>query len=364
MIFVYIRIYYAAKARARRGVSKARKKKKTKKNDISWTKSFLASCCCRRFKSKNEEIKNKIVTKAVEEGGGEAGLTNTTSFTAGLPAENAADEPHHTSKINLSEKTNLINKKVLICDVRVHQEANRERLIGDTVGDSHEERRPLRTLSEQVDADHQNHNLKGENGVYGRNSLRTVHGEHSLAPPTTPTSKEPSGSGTSSASPVGTLHRGTFSHSDDCDQMSDIEPSSSDSGALSRCSVIKPLKLRLCHPLMGKKQLSKPKRELIDMGRVSTPSMLDPEKEKKRIARKKEKRATLILGLIMGSFIACWLPFFFMYILVPLCPYCYIPGYAFDLAFWLGYMNSAFNPVIYTIFNQDFRKAFRKILFK
>jgi hypothetical protein len=26
----------------------------------------------------------------------------------------------------------------------------------------------------------------------------------------------------------------------------------------------------------------------------------DPEKEKRRIARKKEKRATLILGLIMG----------------------------------------------------------------
>lgn len=38
----------------------------------------------------------------------------------------------------------------------------------------------------------------------------------------------------------------------------------------------------------------------------------DPEREKKRIARKKEKRATLILGLIMGSFIACWLPFFFL----------------------------------------------------
>ena len=96
------------------------------------------------------------------------------------------------------------------------------------------------------------------------------------------------------------------------------------------------------------------------MGRPSR-AMLDPEKEKKRMARKKEKRATLILGLIMGSFIACWLPFFFMYILVPLCPSCYIPVYAFDLAFWLGYMNSAFNPVIYTIFNQDFRKAFRKI---
>ena len=59
----------------------------------------------------------------------------------------------------------------------------------------------------------------------------------------------------------------------------------------------------------------------------------DPEREKRRIARKKEKRATLILGLIMGSFIACWLPFFFMYILRLAYQ---IPGIAFSTAFWLG----------------------------
>ncbi|XP_032596644.1 alpha-2 adrenergic receptor isoform X2 [Drosophila grimshawi] len=96
-----------------------------------------------------------------------------------------------------------------------------------------------------------------------------------------------------------------------------------------------------------------------------TPKPRDPEKEKRRIARKKEKRATLILGLIMGSFIACWLPFFFLYILVPACSsHCQIPESAFAIAFWLGYMNSALNPAIYTIFNKDFRRAFRRILFK
>ena len=44
---------------------------------------------------------------------------------------------------------------------------------------------------------------------------------------------------------------------------------------------------------------------------VSTPE--ESERERKRVARKKERRATLILGLIMGSFIACWFPFFFLY---------------------------------------------------
>ena len=48
----------------------------------------------------------------------------------------------------------------------------------------------------------------------------------------------------------------------------------------------------------------------------------EAEKERKRIARKKERRATLILGLIMGSFIACWLPFFFLYSIGPICPIC------------------------------------------
>lgn len=163
----------------------------------------------------------------------------------------------------------------------------------------------------------------------------------------------------------------------DVDMVSEFDPSSSDSGVVSRCAVVKPLKLRLCKPIFGRKS-SKAKREVIDMGRVISttgsqeiPQEIpkvqkprDPEREKRRLARKKEKRATLILGLIMGSFIACWLPFFFLYILTAICSACQIPDFAFAVAFWLGYMNSALNPVIYTIFNKDFRRAFRRILFK
>lgn len=158
----------------------------------------------------------------------------------------------------------------------------------------------------------------------------------------------------------------------DTDMVSEFDPSSSDSGVVSRCTVVKPLKLRLCKPIFGSKTKSKRSRadeyrpttsvepcEERVVPRVQKPR--DPEREKRRTARKKEKRATLILGLIMGSFIACWLPFFFMYILRLAYD---IPGIAFSTAFWLGYMNSALNPVIYTIFNKDFRRAFRRILFK
>ena len=157
----------------------------------------------------------------------------------------------------------------------------------------------------------------------------------------------------------------------DMDMVSEFDPSSSDSGVVSRCTVVKPLKLRLCKPIFGKRSSKDRHADQQRAGSSCEPIMeqqvpriqkpRDPEREKRRIARKKEKRATLILGLIMGSFIACWLPFFFLYILRLACD---IPGVAFAIAFWLGYMNSALNPVIYTIFNKDFRRAFRRILFK
>lgn len=166
----------------------------------------------------------------------------------------------------------------------------------------------------------------------------------------------------------------------DTDMVSEFDPSSSDSGVAPRCAVVKPLKFRLCQPIFGKRTDKARKEEAhrqhshhksnnnqageLEPALPKKEKPRDPEKEKRRIARKKEKRATLILGLIMGSFIACWLPFFFLYILVPLCPNCVIPDTAFALAFWLGYMNSALNPAIYTIFNKDFRRAFRRILFK
>lgn len=84
--------------------------------------------------------------------------------------------------------------------------------------------------------------------------------------------------------------------------------------------------------------------------------------EKQRISLSKERRAARTLGIIMGVFIACWVPFFMLYIIVPFCPTCCPSERLIEFLTWLGYLNSALNPIIYTIFNLEYRRAFKRLL--
>lgn len=63
----------------------------------------------------------------------------------------------------------------------------------------------------------------------------------------------------------------------------------------------------------------------------------------------------------MGVFLICWVPFFCINIVAAFCKTC-IPDITFKILTWLGYSNSAFNPIIYSIFNTEFREAFKRIL--
>nr|XP_046234880.1 alpha-2C adrenergic receptor [Scatophagus argus] len=86
---------------------------------------------------------------------------------------------------------------------------------------------------------------------------------------------------------------------------------------------------------------------------------------RKKVSAAREKRFTFVLAVVMGVFVLCWFPFFFSYSLYGICREpCKIPETLFKFFFWIGYCNSSLNPVIYTIFNQDFRRAFQKILCK
>ncbi|XP_054431488.1 alpha-2B adrenergic receptor [Pteronotus mesoamericanus] len=84
---------------------------------------------------------------------------------------------------------------------------------------------------------------------------------------------------------------------------------------------------------------------------------------RRRAQLTREKRFTFVLAVVIGVFVLCWFPFFFSYSLGAICPqHCKVPHGLFQFFFWIGYCNSSLNPVIYTVFNQDFRRAFRRIL--
>uniref|UniRef100_A0A663E5V3 Dopamine receptor D2 n=1 Tax=Aquila chrysaetos chrysaetos TaxID=223781 RepID=A0A663E5V3_AQUCH len=82
---------------------------------------------------------------------------------------------------------------------------------------------------------------------------------------------------------------------------------------------------------------------------------------RRKLSQQKEKKATQMLAIVLGVFIICWLPFFITHILNMHCN-CNIPPAMYSAFTWLGYVNSAVNPIIYTTFNIEFRKAFMKIL--
>ncbi|KAE8607224.1 hypothetical protein XENTR_v10011084 [Xenopus tropicalis] len=88
---------------------------------------------------------------------------------------------------------------------------------------------------------------------------------------------------------------------------------------------------------------------------------MEPERKQAKI-NGRERKAMRVLPVVVGAFLFCWTPFFVVHITRALCESCYIPEQLISIVTWLGYVNSALNPVIYTIFNTEFRNYFRKVL--
>ncbi|NXU44139.1 DRD3 protein, partial [Drymodes brunneopygia] len=112
----------------------------------------------------------------------------------------------------------------------------------------------------------------------------------------------------------------------------------------------------------GGRQSTKPAVEVRRLSNGRTISSLRLAQQQPRLIQLRERKATQMLAIVLGAFIVCWLPFFLIHILNAHCPSCHVPPGLYSASTWLGYVNSALNPIIYTTFNTDFRKAFLKIL--
>ncbi|KAL7842894.1 hypothetical protein SRHO_G00245830 [Serrasalmus rhombeus] len=74
----------------------------------------------------------------------------------------------------------------------------------------------------------------------------------------------------------------------------------------------------------------------------------------------KERRAALMVGILIGVFVLCWIPFFLTELVTPLFS-CHVPPVWKSVFLWLGYSNSFFNPLIYTAFNKNYNNAFKNL---
>lgn len=71
------------------------------------------------------------------------------------------------------------------------------------------------------------------------------------------------------------------------------------------------------------------------------------------------------VAMVTGLFVLCWLPFFVVTLLFKFCPSC--RRFVYDMRVLMAikalhYGNSVLNPIIYSVRNQRFNRAFRRIL--
>ncbi|XP_017562390.1 trace amine-associated receptor 13c-like [Pygocentrus nattereri] len=71
---------------------------------------------------------------------------------------------------------------------------------------------------------------------------------------------------------------------------------------------------------------------------------------------KRENKAAKTLGIVVGTFIFCWIPFFINSIIDPYINFS-TPVVLFEVFVWLSYINSTLNPIIYGRFSPWFRKC-------
>ena len=139
------------------------------------------------------------------------------------------------------------------------------------------------------------------------------------------------------------------------------------------------VKIVVCADANGKNNNSTPAQgETHAENKKNISSLLKPgglfhggEKKKKRNSQRggrrqdqREMRATIRMAIIIAFFCGCWIGFFTSYLVRGIVgeENFYMPRGLDAFFFWLGYSNSAMNPILYTIFNDDFRRAFQKIL--
>uniref|UniRef100_A0A8C6ZF93 Histamine receptor H3 n=1 Tax=Nothoprocta perdicaria TaxID=30464 RepID=A0A8C6ZF93_NOTPE len=76
----------------------------------------------------------------------------------------------------------------------------------------------------------------------------------------------------------------------------------------------------------------------------------------------RDKRVAKSLAIIVGIFGICWAPYTLLMIIRAGCHGHCISDYWYETSFWLLWINSAVNPILYPLCHYSFRRAFIKLL--
>ncbi|XP_037603759.1 histamine receptor H2b [Sebastes umbrosus] len=100
-------------------------------------------------------------------------------------------------------------------------------------------------------------------------------------------------------------------------------------------------------------------REQVRRIRAATPSFA---RAASTAAIAREHKATVTLAAVLGAFIICWFPYFTFFSCMGIRKKTNPPNTLNSVILWLGYFNSALNPILYPAFNRDFRRAYGELL--